>query len=122
MNLVSKTGIDVLRWTIPLRTYLLRQLNHLEIPRTQTLICVDGPVGNAVTSAASVTPAPRIKHMCVYIYIYTYIYVCIYTHVYVYIYIQGLPPEIKVLVHQLSQTLPVSVLKSRPEGEDILNL
>lgn len=34
-------------------SYLLRQLNHLEIPRAQTVISVDSPVEYVVTLAVS---------------------------------------------------------------------
>ena len=36
-------------------TYLPRQLNHLEIPRTQTVIGVDRPVVYVVTLTVSLT-------------------------------------------------------------------
>lgn len=42
--------------------YLLRQLSHLEIPRAQTVISVDSPVGYVVTKAeciCNMNDAPR---------------------------------------------------------------
>lgn len=35
--------------------YLLRQLDHFEIPRAETVIGVDGPVGHFVSEDASVS-------------------------------------------------------------------
>lgn len=34
--------------------YLLRQLDHLEIPRAETVIGVDGPVGHFISEDVSV--------------------------------------------------------------------
>ena len=78
----------------PRSAYLLRQLNHPEIPGAQTVVSVDSPVRTCcVTLAVSdtVTWKPHIKMYC-------------------------LPPQLKVLVHQLRQTAPVPVLQGRPEG------
>lgn len=70
-------------------THLPRQLHHPEIPRAETLVGVDRPVACVVTLALSAT----VTWMWMFV-----------------------PPQLKVLVHQLCQAAPVSVLQSRPEG------
>lgn len=75
-------------------THLPRQLNHLEIPRAETVISVNRPVDRGLMLAvntASVECMPQIK-------------TC------------RLPAQLQVLVHQLSQAAPVFVPESRPVG------
>lgn len=97
----AATKLHSIKWALSLeqvvKTDLPRQLNHLQIPRAQTFISVDRPAGYLVTKTASVSvkwTMPQVK-------------------------LYALPPQLKVLVHQLCQAAPVSALESCPEGRTV---
>lgn len=88
--LCSKQAVETLS------TYLPRQLNHLEIPGTQTVISVDSPVGHTVKVSSEYKCIVRVSDL-------------------------SIPSQLKVLVHEPCQAAPVSVLKSHPEGRSVFN-